>query len=65
MGKDFRFYAKELKSEECQCGRQKKSRMSFCYSCYKSLPVNIQKRLYYPLGNGYEEAYEEAVQWLN
>ena len=37
---------------------------SFCYKCYSSLPNNLKKRLYYPLGNGYEEAYEEAVSWL-
>jgi hypothetical protein len=62
--KDFKFYATELKSEECFCGKTKKPRMSFCYRCYKSLPGDMQKDLYQPLGNGYEEAYEEAVAWL-
>ncbi len=60
----FEFYAKELDSEECQCGRTKKSRMSFCYTCYKSLPRDIQRALYALIGSGYEEAYEEAVACL-
>ncbi len=59
------FYAKELDSEECQCGRTKKSRMSFCYSCYRSLPRDIQRALYARIGKGYEEAYEEAVDCLS
>jgi hypothetical protein len=48
--KDFKFYATELKSEECFCGKTKKPRMSFCYRCYKSLPGDMQKDLYQPLG---------------
>jgi len=64
MGKDFRFYASELKSDECQCGRTKKPKMSFCYICYKSLPADMQKALYQRIGDGYEEAYDEAVVYL-
>ena len=58
------FYARELVSEECQCGRTKKRGMSFCYTCWKLLPRDIQRALYARIGNGYEEAYEEAVQCL-
>ena len=58
------FYANELDGKECQCGRTKKSRMSFCYTCYKSLPRDIQRALYALIGSGYEEAYEEAVACL-
>jgi hypothetical protein len=61
---DAQFLLKELKSEECACGEYKKSGNSFCYSCYKSLPDDMQKDLYKRFGNGYEEAYEEAYQWL-
>jgi len=61
---DSEFYIEAFKSEECFCGRNKKSRMAFCYGCYKSLPHDMQKALYQRMGNGFEEAYEEAVKWL-
>ena len=62
--KDKRFYALELESEECQCGKQKKSGFSFCYNCYKSLPFEMQNALWKRIGHGYEEAYEEAFRFL-
>ncbi len=61
---DSVFLLKELKSNECACGNNKKEGMSFCYSCYSSLPDDIQKDLYKRFGNGYEEAYNFAVGWL-
>lgn len=62
--KDQHFYLKELAGRECQCGKAKKPRMSFCYLCYKTLPGHMQKELYQRVGNGYEEAYDEALQHL-
>lgn len=62
--KDKRFYVSELESEECQCGKPKKSGYSFCYGCYSSLPFEMQQALWKRIGQGYEEAYEEAVQFL-
>lgn len=61
---DWKFYLDELKSEECICGMPKPSGRSFCYHCYKSLPRHMQRALYQRIGDGYEEAYEEAVEWL-
>ena len=54
-----------LMSNECHCGRPKKPRMSFCFSCYRSLPRDMQRALYQRFGEGYEEAYEAAVEWLD
>ena len=62
--RDLKFYLDEFKSEECFCGKTKKARFSFCYGCYMSLPNEMQRALWRPFGRGYEEAYEEAVQWL-
>jgi hypothetical protein len=62
---DTKFYIKELMSDECQCGRLKQHRRSFCYKCYTSLPKHMQRDLYQRMGDGYEEAYDEAVHWLN
>lgn len=62
--KDTNFYWDELFSEECFCGKNKKSKMSFCYSCYRSLPRSMQRDLYRRMGDGYEEAYDDAVTWL-
>jgi hypothetical protein len=58
------FYLNQLKSNECFCGGTKKPKMSFCYPCYKSLPNEMQRALYQRLGDGYEDAYEEACQFL-
>jgi len=61
---DTKFYLDELKSEECQCGAWKREKMTFCYVCFKSLPSHIQKALYKRIGDGYEEAREEAAAFL-
>ena len=62
--KDTQFYLEELKSEECFCGKTKKSGMSFCYKCYSSLSKDMQRDLYQRIGDGYGEAYDKAVEWL-
>lgn len=59
------FYISVLKSQECQCGRNKKPKFALCYRCYKELPNDIQRNLYRKIGEGFEEAYEECVEWLN
>ncbi len=61
---DLKFYIDLLKSEECLCGRTKQARKAVCWSCWKALPQEHQKALYRRIGQGFEEAYEEAVQWL-
>jgi len=61
---DLKFYIDTLKSEECLCGRTKGRGKAFCWRCWKALPAHMQKALYSRVGQGFEEAYEEAVQWL-
>lgn len=62
--KDRIFYMKALKSDECLCERYKHPGYAFCWRCYKSLPVEMQRALYKKIGNGFEAAYEEAVKFL-
>jgi hypothetical protein len=62
--KDLDWYYNELVGSECLCGREKKSRYSFCYRCYKALDPELQRRLYRRIGGGYEEAFEEAHKFL-
>lgn len=62
--RDRIWYIKEFKGNECTCGQTKRSRSSFCYACFKSLPRTYQMALYQKMGDGYEEAYEDAVEWL-
>ena len=62
--RDRAWYAKELRSNECECGNPKKSGYVFCYKCFKSLPPEMQADLYLKLGEGYEDAREEAGRWL-
>jgi len=61
---DRTFYFSELKSDGCMCGRPKQSGRSFCYGCYKKLPPEVQKALYRKIGNGYEQAYDDAHTYL-
>jgi len=62
---DIKFYIKELKSDECQCGSSKKPGRSLCYTCYSSLPKDMQRDLYLSMRDGYEEALNAAVHYLN
>lgn len=57
-------YIDALMSNECACGKTKQPKKSFCYRCYKALPRDMQRDLYRRIGNGYEEAFEEAVKYL-
>ena len=41
--KEQNFYIRALASEECYCDREKKHGYAFCYSCYKSLPPEMQR----------------------
>ena len=59
------FYVEELKSTECQCGEYKNRGRSVCLACWRKLPRDIQVDLYSRIEDGYEEAYEAAVRFLN
>jgi len=61
---DRLFYLKNLAGEECLCGKEKLKNNSFCYRCYKAMPVNMQRALYQRMGYGYEGAFEAAHKYL-
>lgn len=48
----------------CQCGKRKYKRKSLCPRCFSLLPLELQKRLYLRSGQGYEEAYDDAINHL-
>ncbi len=62
--KDRAWYVKELRSEECTCGRPKRSGFSFCYECFQSLSPTTRSSLYQKIGAGYEGTFDAAVQEL-
>lgn len=62
---EIKFYISELGSDECQCGRSKMPGRSFCYKCYTSLSRDMRRDLYQKVGDGYEEAHDAAVHYLN
>lgn len=62
--RDRAWYAKEIRSNECACGDPKKPGHVFCFKCFKSLPPEMQADLYLQMGDGYEEAREEAGRYL-
>jgi hypothetical protein len=55
----------ELAGIKCSCGKVKRARQSFCRGCYSRLPPEFQKALYQRLEDGYVEAYENALHFLN
>lgn len=63
--RDQKFYLRELQSDQCQCDKSKGPGKSFCYSCWRKLPADIQRSLYRRIGQGYEDAYERAVVFLD
>lgn len=66
MNKNVEFYIKELRSDTCLvCYNQKKPGYSFCYRCYFNLPEYMRKDLYQRIGDGYEEAFEAACEFLS
>jgi hypothetical protein len=55
-----------LRSVLCPgCGKAKKSRQLFCYVCFMALPAGRRSALYKLVGEGYEEAVEEALKSLS
>lgn len=55
---------RELPKIECFCGAKKVSGQTFCHRHYKSLPLQMRSNLYHGFGDGYEEAYTDAREWL-
>jgi len=62
--KEWKWYVDELMSEQCMCERVKKRHHSFCVRCYRALPSYLQTALYRRIGEGYEEAFDDAVKYL-
>lgn len=54
----------ELKGTVCACGARKASRQTFCRAQYFRLPAGMRQALYDPMGEGYEEAYQNACKFL-
>lgn len=58
---------REFTAEVCPvegCGKKKRKHQSFCSKCYFSLSKDMQNDLYKRFGSGYEEAHEDARDWL-
>jgi hypothetical protein len=62
--RDKLWYIREFKSNECTCGNTKRPGSAFCSTCFMKLPYTYRMATYQRMGEGYEEAYEDAVQWL-
>jgi hypothetical protein len=55
----------ELAGGACRCGSAKKPRQAFCKSCYQRLPRLRRVALYKRVGEGYEQAYAAACEYLD
>lgn len=47
------------------CGGPKRQRQTMCFACYKALPPALKTRLYDRVGNGYELAVVESLEFLD
>lgn len=63
--KKVRDYLFDLNRSQCQCGKRKKPKTSFCPHCFYRLPQQIKKDLNTRLLDGYCEIYDAAVEFLN
>ena len=54
----------ELQGTACRCGSTKRPKQTFCHTCYYSLSADTRRALYRRVGEGYEEAYDEAIREL-
>lgn len=53
------------KGKTCEiCGKDKRNIHAFCVGCYKLLPENLRYPLFKRPGEGFEEAYREAKEYL-
>ena len=58
-------YVESLGSFTCPfCKGSKKDGHTFCNSCYWKLPKVHQVAIYRRLGDGYEEAVDDAIEYL-
>ena len=54
-----------LGSTACEgCGKAKRAKMSHCSKCYYRLPPKMRSALCRGFGDGYEEAYEDSLEYL-
>lgn len=56
--------ATKLAGKLCVCGAAKTKGQSFCRGCYFAIRSVTRSRLCRGIGDGYEEAYEAAVNEL-
>ena len=47
------------------CGGEKIHKQSFCFSCYRRLPKAKKNALFQFVGDGYEEAFDAALDHLH
>lgn len=56
---------REFAGEKCPgCDGPKRKANGFCTKCYYKLPEDMKKALWRRFGSGYEEAHEDARDWL-
>lgn len=57
---------RSIRSTLCPaCAGKKKQMRSLCFGCYRSLPRPMKGALYRLVGNGYEQALDDALKRLD
>ncbi len=57
--------AQILESNRCPaCQRPKVANTAFCTRCYFSLPQPVRTKVWRKFGEGFEEAYDKALEML-
>lgn len=64
-GHKLKYYLDHLISDVCPaCGREKRRKRSLCLFCYGRLPGDLKDALYARIGQGYEVAFDLALEEL-
>jgi ribosomal protein L40E len=65
MTSETKDLVRELIGTTCRCGATKASKNTFCRKCFYNLPRERRDALYRLMGEGYEQAYQAASDYLD
>lgn len=66
INRDSEFYYTIKRMTHCSiCGEFKRKKAAFCWLCIHKLPPEMSRRLYLPIGAGFDEAFDKATVYLS
>jgi hypothetical protein len=63
--KKYEEYIFKINSSQCQCGKRKTPKMSFCPNCFYRLPQEMKSKIHKHPWKEFCDTYDAAVEYLN